>query len=678
MGEYPMKMRQMRKKLLVVAALLGSTSIAAAAMADSVVATSKPHIDMATTSGPLPAANSRSAGSVEQITIRFVGADGVAVPGLPLSVKTSSNALLTITPTTQPDVYTLAVPANTTGGNATLIATVMLNGATYVGGRNFAIAPAAAGPAPTPSPTPAPTGSGLSTMIRASTPTLAPDQSGCAAINYYDIGPGKTFTAFAELPWSKLKGCDTVRIYPKAGNAPYNEMILVSAGTDLTPAAPNRFMRVLGMPDPVTGALPIIDGTNATQLETLPGQAPRTLQYHDNGNNHVLHRLGLVMVGPQQGYGYNNGPAGYIAIENLDIRNARYNQPFTDGMTGAADKFGSFATCLYVEAAAHFVVKGNILHDCSNGLFINSKNGALQELSQDVLIENNRFYNNSNAPLTGVTNGFSEHHSYTEARDIIYQYNYFGNNNPGAFGDCIKDRSSGLVVRYNTLASTCSIRFNLEDSTGGAALISGDAGYATTYIYGNLIDIAATSTNNNLAYYGGDSGQTSTYRQGVLYFYNNTMVVTGDGASAYPDTLLFFVTQPNGLAEVWNNIFYAAPATPGHQPKAMAMAYAGSGTVNLMRNWMSPSVAATWLGHPAQAKVTGWAANIIAAGSPLFQNQSQHLYAPAPGSPLIDAGTPLSQLKPGTFPLWLPVTLSPGPYAARTNDGQIDIGAYEY
>ncbi|MDB5710263.1 MAG: hypothetical protein JWL96_2333 [Sphingomonas bacterium] len=675
-----MTMRHMRKKLLFVAVLLGTTSIAAPATADTVVATGKAHIDMATASGPLPVANSRSAGSIEQITIVFVGADGVAVPDLPLSVKTSSNALLTVTPTAQPGIYTLAAPSNTTGGNATLIATVMLNGATYMGGRNFAITAAAAGPAPapTPTPTPAPSASGVSTMIRAATPTLAADQSGCAAVNYYDVGPGKAFAALGQLPWSKLKGCDTVRIYPKAGNAPYNEMILVSGGTDVAPAAPNRFLRVLGMPDPVSGALPIIDGTNATQVETLPGQAPRSLQYHDNGNNRALHRLGIVMVGPQLGYGYNNGPAGYIAIENLDIRNARYDQPFTDGLTGAADKYGSFATCLYVEAAAHFVVKGNILHDCSNGLFINSKNGGLQELSQDVLIENNRFYNNSNPPIAGVTNGYHEHHSYTEARDIIYQYNYFGDNIPGAFGDCIKDRSSGLIIRYNTLASNCSTRFNLEDSTGGGALISGDAGYATTYVYGNVIDVAATSTNNYLAYYGGDSGQTSTYRQGVLYFYNNTMVVAGDGNSPYPDTLLFFLTQPNAVAEVWNNVFYAAPVTPGHQGKAMAMAYAGSGTVNLVRNWMSPSVAATWLGHPAPAKVTGWAANIISAGSPLFQNQSQHLYAPAPGSPLIDAGTSLASLKPGMTPLWLPATQTPALHVARTSDGQIDIGAYEY
>jgi len=669
-----MAIRRMRKGILVAAVLLGGTQASHAAMLQDTVVTTKPHIDMANGSGILPSANTRSAGSVEQISITFIGSDGLPVPQAPLSVKTSSAALLTITPTAQPGIYTLAVPANTNGGNATLIATVVVNGVSYVGGRNFSISGAVASPPPGP-----PASTGISTTTRAATPTLAADQSGCPAITLYDVGPGKTYSALSQLPWSKLKGCDTVRIYPRTNNLPYNEMMLISAGTNLAPAAPDRFLRILGMPDPVTGMLPIIDGTGATQLETLPGQAPRTLQYHDNAAlSPVLHRLGLVMVGPQQGYSYQGGPTGYISIENLELRNARYDVPYNDAVTGAPDKFHSFATCLYVEAAAHLVVKGNILHDCSNGLFINSKNAALVELSQDVLIENNFFYNNGNPPTAGVTNGFSEHQSYTEARDIIFQYNYFGPMAPGAMGDCIKDRSSGLVVRYNSIVSNCSLKFNLEDSTGGAALIAGDSGYSTTFIYGNLIDIPASYSGTQLLLYGGDSGQTSQYRQGTLYFYNNTMVVAGNGASAYPDALLFFLMQPSARAEVWNNIFYAAPATAGQPGKGMAMAYAGAGTVNLSRNWMSPTVAAGWLGHASPAKVTGWGANIIANGSPGFQNQGLYPYTPVAGSALVNAGASLSSLKAGTTPLSLPQAQVLAPPTARKQDGQIDIGAFEY
>ena len=101
-----------------------------------------------------------------------------------------------------------------------------------------------------------------------------------------------------------MKGCGTVRIYPKVGNAPYNEMMLISAGTNLTPTSPTKFTPVPGIPDPVTGDLPIIDDTNATQLETPLGQAPRSLRYLSNtlgDPNRALYELGLVMVSTAMG-----------------------------------------------------------------------------------------------------------------------------------------------------------------------------------------------------------------------------------------------------------------------------------------------------------------------------------------------------------------------------------------
>jgi len=506
------------------------------------------------------------------------------------------------------------------------------------------------------------------------------DQSGCAVINYYDVGVGKTFTALGQLPWSQLKGCDTVRIYAKPNNLPYNEMILISAGTNLAPTAPNKFMRVIGMPDPVTGARPIIDGAPdaqgklATQQETLPGQAARTLQYHDNASaSRVLYKLGLVMVGPQSGYNYNNGPTGYIGIENLDIRNSVYGNSFMDAQGQKVDSYASFGTCLFVEAAAHLVIKNNVMHNCGNGLFINSKNSTVVELSQDVLIEGNAFYNNSNAPIPGVSNGYSEHNSYTEARDIIFQYNYFGDVRPGAFGDCLKDRSSGLIVRYNTFASSCGLQLNLMDSTGGNGLIYGDPAYATTYVYGNLFDVTPGTNNTNLVYYGGDSGMTANYRQGTLFFYNNTMVVKGDATHGiYPETLMFNLVMPNAVADVKNNVFYAAPNTPGLPGKVQAMAL-GKGTVNMANNWVSPNAAQYWVGHLTGAVVNGWNTNLGANNNPMLVNLSPHDYRPAAGSPLINAGNGLGSLSSSLLPVAQPATI-----ILRKQDGMIDIGAYEF
>lgn len=518
------------------------------------------------------------------------------------------------------------------------------------------------------------------TMARASKATLKADQSGCAVVNLYDIGPGKPYTAFSQVPWSKLKGCDTVRIYPKAGNAPYYEMILVSAGSNVAPTAPNKFMRVIGMPDPATGALPIIDGSNATQLETLPGQAPRSLQYHDmnskdsNGTDQrSLYKLGLVMVSQQLGYSYSGGPAGYVAIENLDIRNAAYNGPFTDGKTGSPSAYGHFTACIFVEAAAHLVVKNNEMHNCGNGFFVNSKNHTLVELSQDILVEGNRIYNNGNPLITGVTGGFSEHNSYTEARGIIFQYNFFGDMRPGAMGDCLKDRSSGLIVRYNTFASNCGLPLHLMDATGGMELITGEAAYKKTHVYGNLFDHApAAGKSTNLLRYGGDSGILAQYRQGKLFFYNNTLVVRGDGSgSAYPEVFLFNMQLANAVADVRNNLFYSMPLTAGKAGKIQAFAL-GTGTVNMSHNWVSPNAAQFWLGHLTGAKINGFAASLAANNNPKLINETAHNYRQAAASPLIDAGeeTP-------TFHVARP-TRMPGLPGLRPRDSKLDIGAFEY
>ena len=617
--------------------------------------------------------NPRAAGTSEYALIVFNPGDGSTDPSVHVTVVSSDNSLLSVTPlavATALGNTLLSVPAQAPAGNVTVTASATVGGVVYTRSRLFVISANVPVP-PVPPPAPPP---GSSTMLRATTPTLAADQSGCAAVRYFDVGPGQSYSALGQLPWSQLHGCDTVRIYPKANNAPYQEMMLISAGTNLALSAPNQFMRVLGMPDPATGVRPIIDGSHATQLETLPGQAARSLQYHDNNGNRQLFRLGLVMVGPQLGYNYNFGPAGYIAIENLDIRNVTNGGAFADGKTGQADTYGSFGSCLYVEAAAHVVIKNNLLHNCGNGLFMNSKNGALVELSQDVLVEGNQFFNNGNAPLNGVTNGYSEHHSYTEARDITFQYNHFGDVRPGAFGDCLKDRSSGLVVRYNTFASSCGIHLNLMDSTGGGPLIYLDPGYAQTYVYGNLFDeTPAAGHSTTLVFYGGDSGQGAHYRQGTLFFYNNTQVLTADaGHGVYPEVFLFNLSMPGAVADVRNNVFQNTPVTPGTPGQVQVMAL-GQGTVKLASNWVPPNAMAYWIGHLTGAVVNGWGSSQGASQQPMFLNATLHDYRPAVGSPLINAGDGL-----GALPAWALPTAQPGPVRTRKQDGLFDIGAFEF
>jgi hypothetical protein len=525
----------------------------------------------------------------------------------------------------------------------------------------------------------------VSTMTRAETPTMLPDQSGCATITYYDVGAegsGHQYTALKQLPWSRFKGCDTVRIHARP--TPYYEMILASAGTDIAPASPTRFMRIIGVPDPATGALPIIDGTNATQLETLPGQAPRSLQYYENNNaqeNRALYRLGLVTVSAQYGRTFSAGPAGYLSIENLEIRNANFGEPFIDGKTNSPSTYVAFTACLNVEAGAHLVLKNNILHNCGNGLFINSKNGGQgspAELSQDILVEGNWFYGNSVLTGVGGSGGYSEHNSYSEARGIIFQYNAFGDIKPGAHGDCLKDRSSGLIVRYNHFASNCGIPLHLVDATGGVGLIYDEPDYATTRVYGNVFDVPDRNTTL-LSKYGGDSGIEEHYRKGTYFFYNNTVVVRGNATSgAYATVYLFRLSDAAAVVEARNNVFYTPPTDPDKPGKVMAVSIE-NGTVNLANNWISPNAAPFWLGHLVPgAVVNGWDSNLVAGNNdPGFVDHAQHDFSLLGDSPLIDSGIALSGaiVAGGNHPTGV---AGFDTTALRSQDAHIDVGAFEY
>lgn len=534
----------------------------------------------------------------------------------------------------------------------------------------------------------APVAEAASTMERATTPTMEADQSGCATINYFEVGPGLQYSEIKAVPWSKLKGCDTVRIHARP--QPYREMILISAGTNLTPTAPDRFMRVVGVPDD-SGALPIIDGANATQLETVPGVGLRSLQYLDinnSDNSRALYKLGLVTVSAQYGRTYNEGPAGYLSIENLEIRNANHGEPFFDGKLSIAQgapvlsAYRAFTSCLNIETGAHVIVKNNVIHDCGNGLFINSKNGVdefgnimMYEISQDILVEGNRFYGNSVATGVGGSGGYSEHNSYSEALGIIFQNNFFGDVKPGAHGDCLKDRSSGLIVRYNRFASNCGVQLHLVDSTGGKDAIYDEPDYATTYVYGNVFDVPPKN-ETLLTKYGGDSGTAQHYRKGDYFFFNNTFSVSGDANfGAYATVHLFKLSDPAAVVSAFNNVFYTRPTTPGAAGKVIATTI-DQGLVNLDRNWFSPNAGKYWLGQTVAGVVNGWESNINTDNVPGFVDAAIGAFEPLASSPLVNRGMLPGQIAAaGHLPRGIAgLDVS----RIRHRDGQIDIGAFEF
>jgi hypothetical protein len=514
---------------------------------------------------------------------------------------------------------------------------------------------------------------------------LTPDQSGCSVAETRVFHVGQTAGMIPEIkgvPWSTLKGCDTVFLHAKTDDSAYHEMILLSAGTALTPSAPNKFMRLVGVVNPLTGRRPILDGANATQLETLPGATvPTMLRYYDTFSTPpVLYKYGVVMVSAQLGR-ITLAPAQNISIENLEVRNVVYNQPFVKSNPNptATSVYSAFSSCVFVEIGKQIVIKDNELHNCGNGLFVNSKNGVVHELSENILVDGNRFYDNGNPVLGGgaVSGGFSEHNSYTEARGAIFQNNFFGDMRPGANGDCIKDRSSGTIIRYNTFRSNCGLQLHLMDPTGGGILITGAPNFDHTYVYGNLFDIdAGTRPATSFIRYGGDSWLKYLYRSGTLHFYNNTVVVKGNQANTkpYADVSLFFIQETVANAEVKNNVIASLPQTGTGTFNAKIMAVArGGGTTNLTNNWITANASQRFLGQADQPPINGWTSNISpAANDPLFLSVAARNFRPATGSTLIGAGADISAL---SAPTREPASLGPTTLP-RAPKVPIDIGAF--
>src|SRR4029079_4241587 len=114
----------------------------------------------------------------------------------------------------------------------------------------------------------------------------------------------------------------------------------------------------------------------------------------------------------------------------------------------------------------------------------------------------------------GNVGSLFEHNNYTAAIGITFQYNRFGPLRTGCLGNNLKDRSAGLVVRYNWIESG-NRQLDLVDGED-SSLIRSDPSYRQTYVYGNILIEPDAAGNRQLLHYGGDSGTTAAYRQGTL------------------------------------------------------------------------------------------------------------------------------------------------------------------
>jgi hypothetical protein len=501
----------------------------------------------------------------------------------------------------------------------------------------------------------------------------------------YDVGPGKPLATLSAVPWANLQPGDFVNIHYKPGG--YHEKIQISAsGT----AAQHIVIR--GIPDPTTHALPIIDGKDAIEDPAYDPRHPKFTEWS------------VILVSPRQStYVYGTYNISFVDIETLDIRNGSYTG---DGSITYTDKFGTvrgygaFAAGIYIEWAHDLNIRGCEVSNCGNGIYANSKNPGIQ-VTRRLLIEGNYLHDNSNPPIPNPTdpngvplsNGFGEHHIYVECAGSIIQYNRFGPLRPNARGTAIKNRSSGIVIRYNEFVMDGQSNvIAMPNSQGGTGEIDLQPDYRDAYVYGNHITIKDYPGGITAFMWGAFDGAPlydPVYR-GTLHLYNNTIVSHHSGVALLllPGTTYTSnatITNPtHESVDCRNNIFYTDPALQAGIYDAFRFINSGStnggGDITLGKNWISPgwrktAPNQTWSGAliGTENLIVG---DAIGANDPHFIDMNTRDYHVLSPSNILDAG----EVIPG-LPLDLTVTREyafPQQSQARSLQGvAMDLGALE-
>ncbi|MBB5030653.1 right-handed parallel beta-helix repeat-containing protein [Prosthecobacter vanneervenii] len=362
----------------------------------------------------------------------------------------------------------------------------------------------------------------------------------------FEVGPSQKLPEIGSVPWEKLTAGDVVRIHWR--KSPYKEKwVICCRGTEKQP------ITISGVPGPA-GQLPVIDGQDAVTRPQL---------------NYWGQERGVVKIG-----GSNVSAVaepGYIVLENLDIRGGRGPNSFK-GRRGLTP-YSKDAASVNVEIVDHLVLRNLVLHDSSNGLMVSAK-------SKNILVERCHIYDNGNP------GSITEHNAYTECNGIVFEGNHFGPLREGCSGNNLKDRSAGLVVRYNWIEGG-NRQLDLVDATGNPVLNASPA-YRHTHVYGNVLIEREGDGNNQFVHYGGDSGKTASYRKGVLHFYHNTVVSTRTRPVA-----LFRLSSEEETVECHGNILHATGA--GKHLSLMCKL----GVLKLGKNWLTEG----WL--PSVDEFTG-------------------------------------------------------------------------
>lgn len=432
----------------------------------------------------------------------------------------------------------------------------------------------------------------------------------------YHVGPDQPLATPEKVPWESLGPGDRVLIHHR--ERPYRaKWVLCCRGTEDAPIIV-RGVRGAG------GELPVIDARNAV---SRPG-----LDFW-SGERGVI-KIGGASFAPQL------TPA-HIVIENLEIRGARPGRSFISGR--GIQQYDEAASAIFVEKAEHITIRNCALHDCGNGFFTAHD-------TSEIRVESCRIYDN------GLEDSYYQHNVYTESAGIIFESNSIGPLRENCPGNNLKDRSSGLVVRYNWIEGG-NRQLDLVDAEDSER-IRRDHRYDTAYVYGNVLIELEDAGNNQIVHFGGDSGPGAGYRKGPLYFYNNTVVSRRAG-----NTTLLRLSTDDTAARVFNNVLFVE--TDGERFAILDE----TGFVQLSHNIIKPG----WKRSHGTLRGAILAGDNLPPGGQFFVDAARGDYRLVRGASGVDAGG-------GDLPERHRLQAEPDREARRRDRpavGPLDIGAFE-
>jgi len=473
----------------------------------------------------------------------------------------------------------------------------------------------------------------------------------------YQVGPGVgQLPGLANVPWESLVAGDTVRIFYRP--TPYAGKFAVFAqGTAEAP------VRICGVKGP-SGQRPTVTGVSATTRAALAGTMGSNGSFAQPYNE----SRGVVFVSRKASEAWTAYPR-HIQIHGLRIQGAHPNYSYVDSF-GTTRNYLGFGACLWIDRGHNITIADNEITDCSQGIFSRSTDDGDFAVTKDLLIAGNTFTNN------GIVGDVHMHATYLQSHRVVYEFNRYGALRAGASGNSIKDRSVGTVVRYNRIEDGARA-IDLVEAEDFPTYALSRPDYRSTFVYGN--QIIKDGRKGSTIHYGGDhNGSTpganwgEPYnRKGTLYFFSNTVRLTGDGYA-----VLFQLSTTEERAEIWNNVFVFDDSIPYAMLRSstdVGAAWTAGGILNFGRNWINARWGDTDPYHTVPGQIIGTANFITGTAAPV----NTDTLVPLAGSAIIDqaqAPLPAASAHPVTY------QLDPAHRRMiRTVQGaSADLGAVEY